>query len=157
MISRESKNSFLICFKKAFYKIVLLVIFAFSGMGISESLFVIHTYDKEFGSIIFVDKDSIKLRDDRLVSFWLLEHFEPKIDGEIGSVKEYILADCKNLKSKTIEKIAFHNGMGQKEFFAIKSEENSIEWKDDKNGFLIGYPCRRIYRKYKDEYNLDWK
>jgi len=157
MICRESRNLFFIRFKKTFYKIVSLSIFAFSSIGATESLFVIHTYDKEFGSIIFVDKDSIKFRDDRLVSFWLLEHFEPKMNDEIGSVKEYILADCKNLKSKTLEKVAFHNGMGQKQYFAMKSEEDSTEWEDDKNGFLIGYPCRKIYRKYKDEYNLDWK
>ena len=64
MISRESSNSFLIRSKKAFYKIVLLSIFAFSSIGATESLFVIHTYDKEDGLIMFVDKDSIKFRDD---------------------------------------------------------------------------------------------
>ena len=156
MISWESSNSFFIRFKKTFYKIVLLAIFAFSGMGTSESLFVIHTYDKEFGSIIFVDKDSIKLRDDRLVSFWTLTHYEPKL-SELGSVKRLILADCKNFKSKKLNEVFFSNGMGQKEFANMQFEEESTEWEDDKYGFYIGYPCRKIYRKYKDEYNLDWK
>ena len=156
MISRESSNSSLIRFKKAFYKIVLLSIFAFSSIGATESLFVIHTYEKEDGLIMFVDKDSIKFRDDRLVSFWTLTHFEPKLD-DIGSAKESYLADCREKRYKTLQRVIFDQGMGQGKGDIIKYAEDSAEWKEDRTGFFISYPCRKIYRKYKDEYNLDWK
>ena len=156
MICRESSNSFLIRFKKAFYKIVLLSIFAFSSIGATESLFVIHTYDKEEGYIMFVDKDSIKFRDDRLVSFWTLTHFEPKFD-DTGSAKASYLADCREKRYKRLQHVMFDQGMGQGKEIIIKYAEDSVEWEEDRTGFFIGYPCRKIYRKYKDEYNLDWK
>ena len=156
MISKEFSYSLVIYFKKTFYKIVLLVILSFPGIGITESLFVIHTYDKEFGTIIFVDKDSIKFREDRLVSFWTLTHYEPKFD-DTGSAKASYLADCREKRYKRLQLVMFDQGMGQGKEAIIKYAEDSVEWEDDKYGFYIGYPCRKIYRKYKDEYNLDWK